>query len=180
MNKFRLHRDAEERRRSAICAAKAILGLDLYPAHKRQLLRVALWKLTEAEADHKYRTRYRTAAALDSTALEHDHVVQQASLLDALCAFPASADELLACAVACTVTVTEHETLTEHSPLNPHIDGWTRYDALNLTVVDTRTGVTVDLKALAKMYEHPLLAQSRAAARRASKGKRSGIRAEGL
>lgn len=45
VNRFRPHRHAEERRRSAICAAKAILGLDLYPAHKRQLLLVVLISL---------------------------------------------------------------------------------------------------------------------------------------
>lgn len=168
MSTFRRHRDADERRRSAVCAAKAVLGLELYPTHKRQLLRVTLWKLTEAEGDHKYRTRYRTADALNSTALQHDHVVQQASLLDALCAFPESADELLNCAIGCTVTVTEHEDLTEHGRLNPHLDGWLRYEALGLTVIDTHTGGTTDLKELAKTHDHPLLAQARAAGRRAS------------
>ncbi|WP_433926608.1 hypothetical protein AB3662_27210 [Sorangium cellulosum] len=129
---------------------------------------MALWKLTEAEGDNKYRTRYRTAAALTSTALQHDHVIQQASLLDALCAFPESADELLSCAVACTVTVPEHEELTEYSRLNPHIDGWARYEELGLTVIDTCTGDAVNLRYLAKIHEHHLLARARVAGRRAS------------
>lgn len=166
MTTFRRHTEADERRRSAIRAAKAILGLDLYPLHRRQLLRVTLWKLTEAEGDHKYRTRYRTEGALTSAELQHDHVVQQASLLDALCTHPESADELLNCAVACTVTVAEHERLTEHSRLNPQIDGWARYDALGLSVVDTSSGERVNLKELAEVYDHPLLKQTRASTHR--------------
>lgn len=165
---FRRHRDADERKRSAIHAAKAILELDLYPSHKRQLLRVALWKLTEAEGDHKYRTRYRTQKALDSTDLQHDHVVQQAILLNALCAHPESADALLECAVACTVTVPEHESLTEHSRLNQGVDGWKRYEDLGLIVVDTEKGCVADLAELAKKYTHPLLNEARAAPRQMS------------
>lgn len=168
MTAFRWHPDADKRRTSAIRAAKAILALDLYPSHKRQLLRVAIWKLTEAEGDHKYRTRYRTAGALAATGVQHDHVVQQASLLDALCAHPDSAEELLGCAVACTVTIPEHEQLTEHSRLNPHIDGWTRYEALGLTVIDTLHDRQADLRELARAHDHPFLAQTRMTSRRAN------------
>ncbi len=84
MRPFREHPDAARRRLSAISAARAILALELYDAHKRELLRACIWKLTEADADHKHRTRYRTRAALSSDDVEHEHVVQQRVLVEAL------------------------------------------------------------------------------------------------
>lgn len=162
---FQRHRDADRRRESAITAAKAILGLDLYDAHKRQLLRTCIWKLTEAEADHKHRTRYRTRAALESNDVEHEHVVQQSTLVEALLVHPAAADELLACAVACTVTAAEHRELSRISRERPELEGWHRYLEISrggtLLVIDTKDGSEVNLEDLAVRHSHPLLNEMR-------------------
>ncbi len=52
---FSKHSDSEARIWSAIAAIKALLPpLELYPAHRRELISLALGKLTEADEVSKY------------------------------------------------------------------------------------------------------------------------------
>jgi len=137
------HSDLLERRRSAMRAAKAILGLDLYLAHKRELLSVCIWKITEA--DGKYTTRFRTRGSLtaDRTELQHEHVCERRVLIEELLASPHAADSILERAIGCVATTAEHRSLTTLSRNRPDLDGWDRYREAGIEVVDTALGVVV-------------------------------------
>ena len=139
---FRPHPEADERVRSAVLAIKSILPLDLYPAHKRELLSVCLWKLTEAESRGKYNLRFQTPAALEAPRSEkqHEHVVERKSIVDALLASPGETDKILEGAVGCTVTKDEHRRLSALSRERPDLEGWDRYRAAGIRVLDLKTG----------------------------------------
>ena len=135
---YRTHPDADERIRSATAAAKAIVRLDLYPAHKRELLSICIWKITEAAPISKYQTRYRSRAteSAPESELAHDHVYQRKSLNDAMIKNPESVDQVLRTAVACVVTRSEHDALTRISREFPDLDGWERYKRAGIEIVD--------------------------------------------
>jgi hypothetical protein len=107
---------------------------------RRKLLNQVVWYATESEG--KYTTRFRSREALRLQAelgrteaarhLAHEHVVPRQLLIDRLIAEPGRAPEILAFAVACVVTREEHSRL-------PDGDGWERYEAAGIEVVDTRT-----------------------------------------
>jgi hypothetical protein len=132
------HADAADRVRSAITAAETIVSLDLYPAHKRELLSVCIWKITEAAPVSKYQTRFRSRASLSApeSELAHDHVNQRKSLIDEMIAHPEEVSRILQTAVACVATRSEHERLTGVSRENPDLDGWERYKKAGIDVVD--------------------------------------------
>ena len=133
--------DADARERSAITAAQAIIGLDLYPAHKRELLSVCIWKITEAAPMSKYQTRYRSRASLSApqNELAHDHVNQRKRLIAEMIAHPEDVGRILQTAVACAVTRSEHDRLTRVSRDDPDLDGWERYKKAAIDVVDLET-----------------------------------------
>jgi hypothetical protein len=135
---YRTHPDADKRIGSAIAAAKAIVRLDLYPAHKRELLSICIWKITEAAPMSKYQTRYRSRAteSASESELAHDHVFQRKSLIDAMLKNPDSVDPILRSAVACVVTRSEHDALTRISREFPDLDGWERYKRAGIEIVD--------------------------------------------
>lgn len=139
---FRPHPNAQERVRSAKAAIRALLTLDLYPSHKRELLSICLWKLTEAESRGKYNLRYQTPAALEAAVQErqHEHVVERKKIVEALIAEPDRMDEILQGVVGCTVTKDEHRRLTELSRSRPDLEGWERYEAAGIAVEDLATG----------------------------------------
>lgn len=139
---YKRHPDVDERIQSALIAIKAILPLALYPAHKRELLSTCLWKLTEAEAYNKYGLRYQTPAALEVPKQEkqHEHVFERKKVIEALIANPDRFEEILSNVVACTVTKEEHRRLTKLSYLHPELEGWKRYRAAGLSVLDLATG----------------------------------------
>ena len=133
------HRLADARRKSAIALVKTILCLndpDVLPVHRRELLTVLLWKVTEAESS-KYRTRFRSEGALactDPKQLRHEHVFQRAKMIDELLkAEPSEVGEILAKAVACTVTLGEADCLAKQGE---HY-GWERYRRAGIVVLDT-------------------------------------------
>lgn len=134
---FTVHSQAEARTRSAIVLIKLLLQktLDVIPEHRKELLNIALWKLTEAEGMHKHRTRFCSEAALSASKkdLRHDHVFQRSLMIHSL--MTSSREEvdcILAKAVACTITHYEHTLLNEHKRL----DGWKRYEAAGIKVID--------------------------------------------
>jgi len=140
--KFEPHPKADEQCRSAITLIKAILPLDLYPAHKRRFLSNGLWKLTEAEGRTKYHLRHCSQAALNSLAkgrvkrLRHEHVYRRKELVDRLIAHPDQADTIIADAIACVVTKAEHDRLAKVDRKNPEIDGWDRYTQAEIKVIE--------------------------------------------
>lgn len=145
---YKKHPDADKRVASALLAAKELLKLDLYPQHKRELLKICIWKITEA--DGKYKTRYwsRKAVGLDSSNLNHEHVYRMDDLVEAMIKSPSEAETILARAMACTVTREEHALLTQMDRERPELNGWKRYKELNMEVVDTATGAKADIDVL--------------------------------
>ena len=128
--------DRNERLASAIKAAEALVNLDLYPQHKRELLSICVWKATEV--DGKFNTRFCTQGALEAgpeTKLNHEHVIERKKLVDRMLVGEPVADVLKA-AVACIVTVDEHRLLTDLSRTHPDLEGWERYEAAGIKVVD--------------------------------------------
>jgi hypothetical protein len=138
---FARHPEADDRIESATRALRAILALDLYPAHKRELLSVCIWKLSEAESG-KYRTRYRSIASIgaDAKLLAHDHVFERRKLIAQLLADPACVDQVAAQAIGCTITRNEHRRLTTLGREYPDVGGWSRYKLAGIAVIDTEHG----------------------------------------
>ena len=121
---------------------KALLQMPgLIPEHRREFLKLALWKVTEAESLNKYKTQLRSQAACgcaSGTKLQHDHVFQRSLMVDVLLtASPETIDDTLKSAVGCTITKDEHTRLGGFK----HLDGWDRYRAAQIVVIDTETGM---------------------------------------
>jgi hypothetical protein len=132
---------ADINRRSAIALARHIVAIrhpDILPAHLRRALDAAIWAYTKA--DGKYSTRYRSVGALgemNRRRLTHEHVVTRKLLVDRMLAEPQRVGEILATAVACVVTREEHRRLSEATRADPSLEGWDRYAAAGIEVVDT-------------------------------------------
>ena len=138
--------DADSRELSAIRLAQAVLDAeDVVPAHRRELLSIAVWKYTEARAG-KTGLRYRTPAAMDSSQpskVQHEHVRPRKEIVDDLLDGGAELVPLvLSTAVSCLVTVEEHARLNS---VDTRLSGWDRYAAADLTVVDHASGELLDL-----------------------------------
>jgi hypothetical protein len=143
---FRRHLDADARASSARRAIAALLPLDLYPAHKRELLSICLWKLSEADGLSKYRTRFcsRRALKADRAELAHEHVFERRKMVEQLISGTSSLEQIAMRAVGCTVTRKEHARLSAISRRRPDLDGWDRYRAARVRVIDTLTGEPLD------------------------------------
>ena len=136
---FSPHVQADERKRSAVALTKVLLETKNDPTilltHFRELLRILLWKLTQAESS-THKTRFQSRGALrcrNKGNLRHDHVFQCAKMIDALLANPERADEILGTAIGCTVTKAEHAHLHKFDDE----DGWERYRKAEIVVMDT-------------------------------------------
>lgn len=149
---YRRHKDADRRVASAQRLLRALLDVkdEVHEAHLRELLSVCIWKISQAEGSSKYRTRYRSVAALEATTrdLRHDHVFERRKLVQRLLDHPGRADEIAELAVACTVTKAEHTLLTALSGRHAELDGWDRYRAVGIDVVDTATGERLAMAAV--------------------------------
>lgn len=139
--------EAEARRASAIRIAELVVAADgLIDTHRKQLLSIAIWKVTEA--DRKYNLRYRSKAvlALPPGATRgdviHEHVFPRSVLIAAMLAEPNRVAEILTGALACLVTKEEHARLARASKT---ADGWKRYRATGIDVVDMQDGKVVSL-----------------------------------
>jgi hypothetical protein len=133
------------RLRSAVSLARfALTAPELTDTHRRRLLREACWYVTEGGG--KYKTRFRTAGVLGLEAdgedrqfwkrLRHEHVVTRKLLVTRMLNGEDPAG-VLGDAVACIVTIEEHDRLTQFD--NTH-GGWDRYMAAGVDVVDMATG----------------------------------------
>jgi hypothetical protein len=61
-------------------------------------------------------------------------------MVDRLMAHPEEVEAILASAVGCTITAQEHNDLEGCA----HLDGWERYQAAGIRVVDTESGIELD------------------------------------
>jgi hypothetical protein len=114
---------------SAEKAIKAIIPLEILEAHKRELLGVCIWKITEAEG--KWNVRFRSEKALsNSDDLRHEHVYERKHLIDRLISGE-SVDSVIRDAIACIVTQDEHLVLSRQTS-----SGWNRYRGAGIKVFD--------------------------------------------
>lgn len=129
---YKKHKDRTQRIRSAITAINALLPLDLYPAHKKELLSVCIWKVTEA--DGKTKVRYWSEGAINSQQdkLNHEHVHERKELISRLLDGEAI-ETVMNDALACMVTKQEHQLLGQSSK-----SGWQRYKESGIRVFDTK------------------------------------------
>ena len=143
---FKPHPQSETRKLSATILIKYLLALknpEILPTHVVQLLRVLLWKVTEAEGG-KHKTRFQSQGAIDcsdKSHLRHDHVFPRAKMIAALKkAAPGKVADILKRAIGCTVTKKEHARL---SKFDKECDGWDRYKKAGVRVIDTQTSKRV-------------------------------------
>lgn len=136
---YQEHRERDVRIESAKTAIRAILTLDLYPAHKRELLSTCIWKITEA--DGKFRTRFRSIGSLNTnigTKLQHEHVIERRKLISQLLDGTKNVDDVAEEAIGCVVTREEHVQLNVVSRLDPNLGGWSRYVQAGIRVFDLK------------------------------------------
>ena len=134
---YKPHRLRDERIRSAKRGIRAILPAKLNASHKTELLGTCIWKLSEA--DGKWNVRYWSKAALSAPKSErqHEHVHEIRKLVLALLQ-GRNIDRVARRVVACIVTRAEHRRLS--APVLHKQDGWNRYRAAKVPVVDILTG----------------------------------------
>ncbi len=127
---------------SATSLVKLILANrspEMIEKHQRELLRVLLWKITEAEGD-KYETRFQSQGAQkvrEKGKLRHDHVYQCSQMIDKLLvAKPEDVDGILNMAIGCTVTLAEHTHLNKFDSYY----GWERYKRAGIPVTNIESG----------------------------------------
>ena len=129
---YKEHKDREKRIKSAIAAIHAILPLALYPAHKRELLGVCIWKITEADGKHKVRYWSEGAMSSDRGLLQHEHIHERKELISRLLAGE-PVDIVVNDAIACMVTKDEHYLLGQSNSI-----GWDRYREVGIRVFDAK------------------------------------------
>jgi hypothetical protein len=133
------HKDADARVESAKAFIRLLLeqrppeGLEI---HLKELLDVLVWKLTEAHG--KWNTRFISKAALVATKekLQHEHVHERKALISELLQGSDRIESVAAKAIGCVVTKTEHDRLTLVSRERPELQGWARYEAAGVEVID--------------------------------------------
>lgn len=119
--------------RSALSAVKSILASeDVLEVHKKELLSVMIWKITERYG--KFNAEYLSVKAkkvLNSNQsrlekiqqLAHDHVYTRKYLIQGLIDKPRDYKSILKKAVGCVVTRKEHTKLSREND----VEGWDRF-----------------------------------------------------
>ena len=127
---YKQHKERDGRIRSAKLAINALLPLDLLVSHKKELLSVCIWKITEA--DGKAKVRYWSEGAIEALTreLQHEHVHERRELIERLLSGE-SIDTVLQDAIACMVTKAEHQILGNKKSI-----GWLRYSESGIRVYD--------------------------------------------
>ena len=149
---FQRHERADERMRSAANLVKVILqSPDLSKEHRLEFVKLALWKVTEAEwGKHDLRFRSKAASSMlrdhrsykwRDKHLRHDHVFQRKHMVDELLnASPEAVATILNKAIGCIVTKAEHDNLRQFK----NFDGWERYRQAGIVIIDMETGRPFD------------------------------------
>lgn len=129
--KYSPHKDREKRIESAIMAINALLPLDLYLSHKKELLSTCIWKITEA--DGKYNLYFWSEGAISAhhKDLRHEHIFERKELISRLLSGE-DAELVVQDAIACLVTKDEHIALTASKK-----SGWKRYKDCGINVFNS-------------------------------------------
>ena len=134
---YKRHKDHDIRIKSATDAIKAILPLELYEAHKKELLGVCIWKITEVDGS-KSGVRFWSESAInnsDPKLLIHEHVHTRKELIQRLLEGE-NVEAVLKDAIACVVKRDEHELLHSFSS-----SGWQRYKDADIKVYDFKNNL---------------------------------------
>ncbi len=129
--KYFQKKNREEIISSAVSTVKQILAMqDVLEKHKREILSVMIWKISEANG--RWNTRYFSAGVLSDKdeKLQHEHVVPRKFLIDRLLNNPKSYKSILSEITACIVTKEEHQ------KLNSSNSSWGRYKQAGIKVWD--------------------------------------------
>lgn len=129
---YKPHKDRNVRIDSAILAIKNITPLNLYPAHKKELLSVCIWKITESDGKKKVRYWSKKATQEPINKLQHEHVFERKELIKRILSGE-NIDTVVKDAIACLVTKEEHSQLNLVSE-----SGWKRYEKANIKVYDSK------------------------------------------
>ena len=129
---YKPHKDREIRISSAILAIKNIAPLSLYLAHKKELLSVCIWKITEADGKKKVRYWSEKATRELASKIQHEHVFERKELIGRILS-DENVDIVVKDAIACMVTKAEHSELNSVSG-----SGWERYKKANIKVYDSK------------------------------------------
>lgn len=138
--------DYEAQQASAIQLAQAVLSVrdQLTQEQRNEALGLAIWFYTQAgPASRKYNIRYRSKEALavsDKQRLAHEHVIPKKVLVERMLAEPDRCEEIMRTAQGCVVLRSEHDLLTKAGRADPTLEGWARYRAAGITVIDCLTG----------------------------------------
>jgi hypothetical protein len=79
-----MRRSRSKRIKSAITAINVLLPLDLYPAHKTELIGVRIWKITEADGKAKVRYWSEGAMSNPNAKLQDERVHEKKELISRL------------------------------------------------------------------------------------------------
>lgn len=133
-----------EAAQSKFVSARELVGIALREtamlrAHRKHLLKLAQWWVTEA--DGKWRTRFRSARVIElahdqpesQVSINHEHVYGRAELAERMLEDPSQVAAILELCVGCIVTVEEHRVLSAQRG----VQGWDRYRAAGVRVLDT-------------------------------------------
>lgn len=132
---YKEHKDHHVRIESAKTIINALVSLDLYSPHQKELISNALWKITEA--DGKYKLRYWSEGSLSATQSNwhHEHVCERKELVSRLLNGE-MIDDVIQDVIACVVTRDEHKKLTQSMK-----QGWARYMDVSIRVYDSKEKV---------------------------------------
>ena len=129
---YKEHSQKERYLRSIKNNIIALLAADSEERHKRDLLDICIWQITEI--DGKYNTRYRSEGAMDKKnwhEVQHEHVYQRKNLIERILNGH-DVSSVIDVAVACLVTKDEHRNLPDT------LEGWDRYKAAQIKVYDLK------------------------------------------
>lgn len=116
----------------------ALRDTEMLLTHRKHLLKLAQWWVTEA--DGKWKTRFRSVRVIklaqedpnSHEPINHEHVYGRAELAERMLEDPSKVGSILELCIGCIVTVDEHRRL---SALRNR-QGWDRYRAAGIGVHD--------------------------------------------
>lgn len=135
---------AEEQIENSKSIIKAVLSLNIHRDMKKKVIDSMIWNITGANG--KYKLPYISVSAKNNPNLKvnHEHVSRKKMLIDDILQNPENLETILKQALACIVTVEEHDRLNKIDKDNPELDGWKRYELAEIDVWDTINNKSFD------------------------------------
>ena len=124
---------------------KAVLKLNISNYMKRKVIGTMIWNITGANG--KYELPFISVLAKENPNLKvnHEHIFRKKILVDEILLNPDNLENILENAVACVVTLEEHNRLNQADKENPKIDGWERYNLAKIKVWDNINSKILEL-----------------------------------